>query len=874
MDDADKKRKSKGFRSNSAAATTTRTEARTPHGDGEADGSSAAHVPDGSTRSSVAPSNRRRLTGKGGARIGRDSIPSASAAPSPKRTSQQHGGSSAFLPSEGLESALHSASSSAINPSQRIERASDDAWLSVDLDEIDIDSQQPFVSTTSGGATGGSSIAASPDSPGHPASAARLTLQEVHGVPGAFMSTTTGHYVHREAEAIRQLMGDDSGVDDDRASFLTQADSSRPPTANDAPSSPQPSSSPAALPPPRSSPAVVQASVNEILVEARPVSRSRSFNSEDEYYSYGSGDLASDDRPVTAESLPSAHVQRRYTRRGNNNNRASRLLSLRLQLGEMGGYGDGPPPLLVDAQPIPKRSRAQVLMLVGLGSLAVVAALAVGLSLGLTRPAASSGGTADVPLTPAPSAAPTSSLAGQLRSTLPASTQTALEDATSSQSLAFQHVIAHSATAADTTSTAERMTQQFALLTLFYSTSGEGWTSPWINTTTTSSTAGGSMSDECQWTGIECDINRTVVRLVLESSFLRGPVPPEIALLAQLADLNLASNNQVNGTLPSEIGALTRLTSLALSGDKLSGRLPTEVGKLTMLASLKLDNQYFTGPLPTEIGLLTRLTDLSLTRNQFTSSIPTEVGFLTLLNRFDFFGNNFTSTIPTEVGRLTSATTFHVYDNELSGQIPTEIGKLSAKLTSLFTYNNAFFGTIPTELGNLVGLTSVTIDTCHLVGTIPTELGRLTNAVQLWMFHNDLTGTIPSELGNMAKLLQDFNATVNHLNGTIPPELGNLTSLKGLNLSYNKLTGTIPPELAQIRSLEVLYLYYNQLTGPVPTALGDLPNLRELALIGNSLNGTVSNASALCRQVSSKQLVVAVECTDVPCECDCQCGRW
>ncbi len=59
---------------------------------------------------------------------------------------------------------------------------------------------------------------------------------------------------------------------------------------------------------------------------------------------------------------------------------------------------------------------------------------------------------------------------------------------------------------------------------------------------------------------------------------VRGTIPTELGLLTQLTSLDL-SGNQLNGTIPSALGKLTQLTALRLSGNQLNGTIPSTIGK-------------------------------------------------------------------------------------------------------------------------------------------------------------------------------------------------------------------------------------------------------------------------------------------------------
>ena len=82
------------------------------------------------------------------------------------------------------------------------------------------------------------------------------------------------------------------------------------------------------------------------------------------------------------------------------------------------------------------------------------------------------------------------------------------------------------------------------------------------------------------------------------------------------------NNNQLNGSIPSEIGNLTKLRELRLYGNQLTGSIPQEIGQLTSLQSLWLHDNKLTGAVPPGIFNLTRLTSLRLSGNNLSGPFP------------------------------------------------------------------------------------------------------------------------------------------------------------------------------------------------------------------------------------------------------------
>ena len=337
-------------------------------------------------------------------------------------------------------------------------------------------------------------------------------------------------------------------------------------------------------------------------------------------------------------------------------------------------------------------------------------------------------------------------------------------------------------------------TDEDALIALYQATNGDNWVSNqnWL-----------SNKPIGTWYGVITDENDRVI------------------------DLDL-SDNELNGTLPSELGHLTHLEVLYLSENQLSGTIPSALGVLSNLIELSLWSNELTGPILPELGRLANLEMLHLGKNELSGTIPTELGNLTNLEELGLYSNKLTGVIPAELGDLTDLEWLGLTENRLSGPIPPKLDKLT-NLTALYLGQN------------------------ELSGTIPPELGNLTNLEELFLHSNKLSGAIPSELGNLTKLTE-LSLWGNGLSGTMPSELGNLTKLTGLGLADNKLSGDIPPELGNLSSLEQLYLSGNRLEGCVPVVLENVEgnDFEELEL--PFCFATASTSTASTEQVSSARI--------------------
>lgn len=277
-------------------------------------------------------------------------------------------------------------------------------------------------------------------------------------------------------------------------------------------------------------------------------------------------------------------------------------------------------------------------------------------------------------------------------------------------------------------------TECLALVALYNSTDGPNWddNTNWLATST-----------PCDWYGIDC---------------FGGSV------------LNLGLNtNQLNGSIPPEIGNLTNLTYLGLGDNQLSGSIPPELGNLSNLHGIHLFDNQLTGPIPHQLGNLANLEGIQAIGNQLSGPIPPELGNLSKLKRLNLAYNQLSGSIPAALGNLSNLEDLGIQANQLTGPIPAELGNLS-KLLDLQLYSNQLSGPIPTALRNLTELQKLLLGDNQLWGAIPAELGNLTKLVHLELHDNELTGPIPGSFGNLT-LLETLWLADNHLGGLVPLEV-------------------------------------------------------------------------------------------------------
>ena len=182
-----------------------------------------------------------------------------------------------------------------------------------------------------------------------------------------------------------------------------------------------------------------------------------------------------------------------------------------------------------------------------------------------------------------------------------------------------------------------------ALEALYNATGGANWTNRmnWLDSSL-------PLSD---WHGVTVDGNGCVTGLDLTDNQLTGTIPSELSNLAKLERLWLGEN-QLTGAIPAELSNLASLEWLSLSFNQLTGTIPVELGNLASLRVLVLHDNQLTGSVPVELGNLASLEVLILSDNRLTGTIPVELENLAVkLERLDLDDNQLTGSIPCRVGQ-------------------------------------------------------------------------------------------------------------------------------------------------------------------------------------------------------------------------------
>ena len=351
----------------------------------------------------------------------------------------------------------------------------------------------------------------------------------------------------------------------------------------------------------------------------------------------------------------------------------------------------------------------------------------------------------------------------------------------SPQNLAFQWLLSDPALFSNYSE--DTIIQRFALATLFHSTDGRNWQNNegWL-----------TEADVCDW-------------YTLTPSCDSGGI---------FRDLNLAFN-QLSGVLPEQLGLLTGLHHLVMTGTGGSGRaiggiLPSSIGQMTQLKVLDVQANLLFGRIPPELGSLNNLEVLDLSMNSLNLSIPVELGSMTSLRELSLAMNDITGELPLSLNTLWKLERLSLGDNNISGKV--EIGELP--LLKILNLEKNQFTSISTQIGLLASLETLTLYENRLSGELLTDIGRLSTLQRLSIHSNQMDGAIPSEVGQMREMT-DLNLSVNRLSGPIPSEIGLLVGLVRLELQSNRLEGPLPDSLGQLEQADIIRIDNNNISGEV-----------------------------------------------------------
>lgn len=144
-------------------------------------------------------------------------------------------------------------------------------------------------------------------------------------------------------------------------------------------------------------------------------------------------------------------------------------------------------------------------------------------------------------------------------------------------------------------------------------------------------------SDVCTWYGVECD--------TLNNNNNNNNDRQDVL------HWNMTDNN-LKGSIPSEIKALSNLESMDLSANHITGTIPELIYEFKHLKTLMLGDNGLTGSISNEIGYFYPAEHIDLSKNKLGGFLPKTIGTTVNLRQFNVEDNGLRGTIP-DMARLT-----------------------------------------------------------------------------------------------------------------------------------------------------------------------------------------------------------------------------
>lgn len=412
-------------------------------------------------------------------------------------------------------------------------------------------------------------------------------------------------------------------------------------------------------------------------------------------------------------------------------------------------------------------------------------------------------------------------------------------------------------------------------------------------------------TDCCTWSGIYCrpESSNRVTNLYIDGgasegknmNILSGPISPSLSKLQYLESLFFGDLGNLTGPFPDFVFAIPNISSILITNSKLSGCIPRNIGNLTTLETLVLSGNQFSGRIPS-LAKLTRLIELDLSYNRLSGVIPYGFQRLKYLFRLNLSWNQLNGTIPDIFSPFSFLKLVHLSNNNFSGKIPKSLSNLESIVIDLG--HNALTGQIPDFPDRFNSMKELNLSWNQLSGIVPTSFGNFIEISILDVSHNKLHGSFPEMRFAYNMHTLDLSYNDYHFQ-SIPKWIGNtsMNTLKlvkcgikiklsdwkptaffaNIDLSENELTGSPLPLLKTKTELEGLWASGNKLKF-VMRHLKIGKNLKYLDLSKNLVFGNVPKTVSRLQElnVSHNHLCGPLPATKFPASAflgnDCLCG--
>ncbi|KAI9092757.1 hypothetical protein K1719_027554 [Acacia pycnantha] len=251
------------------------------------------------------------------------------------------------------------------------------------------------------------------------------------------------------------------------------------------------------------------------------------------------------------------------------------------------------------------------------------------------------------------------------------------------------------------------------------------------------------------------------------------------------------SYNHLSGALPDDCwGNWKQLEFLNLGSNKLTGKVPPSIASLELLVQLDLSHNSLYEKISFDLSNWTNLEYLILERNKFSGTLPNTMQ--QSLYVIQLRGNQFMGNIPSQLCNLNCLTILDLAENKLSGPIPQCLHKIMQPMEGFYPIGDIEVFDKGKEMYYkfFKDVNIIDLSTNNLSGEIPKALFNLTQMRSLNLSWNHLIGKVLEEIGGM-KVLDCLDLSYNKFSREISLTISSLSFLSFLNLSYNNFIGQI-----------------------------------------------------------------------------------